>query len=470
MTKKNPLSIVVVGHTNAGKTSLLRTLTRDKRFGEVSHRNATTKHVEKTSVVIGGEKALTLFDTPGFEESMDLRKYLKQFDDGLSRRDVLRSFLDSPEANGRFEQEAKIVRLLLTKIDAVFYVIDTTEKPMPKHVSELDVLAMCARPVLSVLNCVRADNNFLDAWLSVLADRALHTKVTFDAVAPTAGSERLLYTRLATLLDENDNQLLTMANALEKEAENRRDSALLAIAELLIDVASLQIRVSEKALDKLLNATNQMHAVVKSAEQTCVSALLAIYRFDRSDLIDADLPVVGTKPDDNLFNPEVIKEASARLGIGAVIGAALGLGLDIALVGITMGAGAIVGGALGGMIVGSSKDVWEWAQAKYHGIVALSIDEPTLLVVLERQMQLLNVLMARTHAAQKPSTRSQDVRAHDCWKAVVGGMNKARAHPSWSRLGEAFSQDGRRLATVIQIQTLLRSIKLPSASAYPIIP
>ena len=44
MTK--PLTLAVVGHTNVGKTSLLRTLTRDVGFGEVSHRPSTTRHVE----------------------------------------------------------------------------------------------------------------------------------------------------------------------------------------------------------------------------------------------------------------------------------------------------------------------------------------------------------------------------------------------------------------------------------------
>ena len=41
-----PLKLVLVGHTNVGKTSLLRTLTRDVEFGEVSPRASTTRHVE----------------------------------------------------------------------------------------------------------------------------------------------------------------------------------------------------------------------------------------------------------------------------------------------------------------------------------------------------------------------------------------------------------------------------------------
>ncbi len=44
--RKAPLKLAVVGHTNVGKTSLLRTLTRDVGFGEVSHRPSTTRHVE----------------------------------------------------------------------------------------------------------------------------------------------------------------------------------------------------------------------------------------------------------------------------------------------------------------------------------------------------------------------------------------------------------------------------------------
>jgi len=53
MTKA--LKLAVVGHTNVGKTSLLRTLTRDVGFGEVSHRPSTTRHVEGARLSVDGE-------------------------------------------------------------------------------------------------------------------------------------------------------------------------------------------------------------------------------------------------------------------------------------------------------------------------------------------------------------------------------------------------------------------------------
>lgn len=73
MTK--PLVLAVVGHTNVGKTSLLRTLIRDTHFGEVSHRPSTTRHVEGAKLLIAGKPLLELYDTPGLEDAIGLLDY-----------------------------------------------------------------------------------------------------------------------------------------------------------------------------------------------------------------------------------------------------------------------------------------------------------------------------------------------------------------------------------------------------------
>ena len=57
MTDSKSLSLAVVGHTNTGKTSLLRTLLRDGGFGEVADASATTRHVERAAVCDGGGEA-----------------------------------------------------------------------------------------------------------------------------------------------------------------------------------------------------------------------------------------------------------------------------------------------------------------------------------------------------------------------------------------------------------------------------
>ena len=65
-----PLRLAVVGHTNTGKTSLLRTLTRNPDFGEVRDQPGTTRHVEGARLLIDTEAAVELYDTPGLEDSI----------------------------------------------------------------------------------------------------------------------------------------------------------------------------------------------------------------------------------------------------------------------------------------------------------------------------------------------------------------------------------------------------------------
>lgn len=66
---KQPLSLAVVGHTNTGKTSLLRTLLRDSGFGEVRNAPSTTRHVEEAAISDGADMLVFLYDTPGLEDA-----------------------------------------------------------------------------------------------------------------------------------------------------------------------------------------------------------------------------------------------------------------------------------------------------------------------------------------------------------------------------------------------------------------
>ena len=64
MTAEAKVQIAVVGHTNTGKTSLLRTLTRESGFGVVSARSASTRDVSGVALICDGTPALALFAVP----------------------------------------------------------------------------------------------------------------------------------------------------------------------------------------------------------------------------------------------------------------------------------------------------------------------------------------------------------------------------------------------------------------------
>ena len=75
------VGISVVGHTNTGKTSLMRTLMRYVDFGEVSNRPAVTRHVEGRTLTVGGRPIAELYDTPGLEDSIGLLDLLDELGD-----------------------------------------------------------------------------------------------------------------------------------------------------------------------------------------------------------------------------------------------------------------------------------------------------------------------------------------------------------------------------------------------------
>ena len=75
--QNQPLSLAVVGHTNTGKASLLRTLLRDSNFGEVKNAPATTRHVEQAAISDGSKTLVSRSDTPGLEDAGGVLDWLE---------------------------------------------------------------------------------------------------------------------------------------------------------------------------------------------------------------------------------------------------------------------------------------------------------------------------------------------------------------------------------------------------------
>ncbi len=334
-----PLKLAVVGHTNVGKTSLLRTLTRDVGFGEVSHRPSTTRHVEGARLSVDGEALLELYDTPGLEDAIALLDYLERLErpgerlDGPAR---LARFLEGSEARQRFEQEAKVLRQLLAS-DAGLYVIDAREPVLAKYRDELEVLASCGKPLLPVLNFVSSAHHREPDWREALARLGLHALVRFDSVAPPEDGERRLYESLALLLESARGQLERLVADQQAQRLARQQSAARLIAELLIDCAACRRSVaSDVELER--EAISELRNAVRQREQRCVEALLKLYAFRPQDAAASDLPLLDGRWGDDLFNPETLKQLGVRVGGGIAAGAAAGAGVDLLVGGLTLGA------------------------------------------------------------------------------------------------------------------------------------
>lgn len=452
------LKLAVVGHTNTGKTSILRTLLRDMYFGEVKNEAATTRHVEQALISDSqtGQALVALYDTPGLEDASGLMDWLE--DNTASRRDGierLQQFLASDVANSNvngtqdiesvpevigvedFSQEAKVIRQLLAS-DMAVYVIDAREPVLGKYKDELTVLSWAAIPVMPVFNFTDSQDANITEWQTMLARRNLHISTRFDSVAFEFEDEMRLWQNLATMLTHPEvlNQLIDRRQA---DWEQLYDEATIIIADFLLNVAAFVREIGED--DDPMPILNEMQEAVRQTERTMQSQLLNLYKFYDNAAVATPLELQEYQQDP--FDPELLKSYGLRTTSGAAAGALLGLGIDAAALGTTLGLGAALGGIAGGLLSNTSS-----IADKITGVKRLYIDPATLTLLATRSLDLLSALRHRGHAATADSPIAElQEQTNAPWEPnkLPSELKKARGKSQWSSLTGGNSQQASEL-------------------------
>jgi len=444
---KDALRIAVVGHSNVGKTSLLRTLARDAEFGEVADRPGTTRRVQGIALLVDGRPTIEFLDTPGLEDSISLLELLDSHHPDRRRDgpEQVGEFLASPDASGRFAPEAAALRAVLA-CHAAIYVIDARDRVLARHRDELAILARCGRPVVPVLNFVATpeesalsdrasagagarpgtgsgtgfgsgfSSGFGSAsglghgqdqpprtaeWRELLARVNLHAVVEFDAVVFDEAGEIRLFEKLQTLLDAFREPLRALIEERRSRARTLRRRASLLVADLLADAAQLVERVDRADSRSGAAAEARLRDRLRRYEQRCTDSLLAVFGFDRHDVIAGDLPLVEGRWGIDLFSKAALRRYGVGAGGGAAAGAATGVGVDLVLGGMTLGAAAALGAALGG-VAGAFGLSGGRLVRKVRGGDELRASDRTLRLLGMRQMELVSALLRRGHAAVRP--------------------------------------------------------------------
>lgn len=456
-----PLRLAVVGHTNTGKTSLLRTLSRNPEFGEVQDSPGTTRHVEGLRLMVNGRSAIELFDTPGMEDGMALLDYLDVLAPPAERLDGparIQRFLDSPEARGRFEQEARVLRKLLS-CDAGIYVVDARDPVLAKHRDELAVLAACGHPLLPVLNFTHSPDHRIEEWRQALSRLGLHAVVEFDTIAPPLDGEAQLYDKLALLLDTHAALLKELKQDIAGQQTQRHDDAHILLAEMLIDVAALRLSAPSEP-EQLEKAAERLRHLARKREDRCIDSLLELYNFRKEDFPQRQLPLQGERWDMDLFHPQALKDVGIHVGKGMAAGAMAGATVDMFTAGISLGAATLIGAAAGGLWQGADK-LGKRLLGRLRGYQELTVDDAVLRLLAIRELALVVALERRGHAAQGPIEITALMEGRDVsWRKekLPQELLEARASPEWSTLADdAYQPSSRRKEAVKRLAAALKS-------------
>lgn len=441
------LKLAVVGHANVGKTSLLRTLIHNSQFGEVSDKPGTTRNVQSITLPLANNQSIIYYDTPGLEDSLALYDYIHQLtvDSGkLDGIDKLTIFLQSPEAENSFDQEAKVIRQLL-KSDAAIYVIDVREPILDKYHDELAILASGDKPMLAVLNFTASEKENEKEWKRLLSRVGIHAIIRFDAIVPPLDGEERLYKSLALLIEPAKKILDQWLDQIAQMRQSRNQNANLIIAEALVDVTAFykMAKIDDQ------QAIAQMQDQVRKREQLAVNELLKIYQFN-SDLERFEaLPLIKGRYNADLFNIDALKRMGVHLTKGFVSGATIGASIDLATGGITLGSAALIGAAVGS-IMQTAKHYGSRMRYQLSGYSKLSVDDVIICFLSLRLLSLKESLNHRSHANTYPIKLSK-LEQQEWEKGVLPKELKiARRYSQWSTLNKGTKRNDKKRQSTIK--------------------
>ena len=430
------INIAVVGHTNTGKTSLIRTLLRDDRFGNINESAGTTRYVEKSTIFSGDDAVINLFDTPGFEDSSALLQAIEALSKTVEARvpaDLLRAFIAQAGQFPEFEQEIKVLRQSI-RSDVLLYIIDVREPLLGKYRDEVEILSKAGKPIIPVFNFIAGNSEGLTRWREQMVQFNLHAALNFDTVAFDFEAEKRLYQKLQSQLESRYEELQSLIDYRQEVWKNLTHAAARRIFQLLTEVACY--RLEAKGSSGITDAdVASMQDFVRQAEQKALRDLLTIFAFTQTDVELQQLPVRDGRWELDIFSPRMLHDFGLSAGATALKGAAAGAGIDLVVGGLSLGAATMLGAALGAGWA-TLRRYQQELKAAWRGHKWLCVDDNTILLLYLRQHNLLHILTQRGHAAQSKLRLTNDVVPvlPERWDKVIKVL---RQNPDWQHTSAA---------------------------------
>jgi hypothetical protein len=372
ISEKKTINIMLASHTNAGKTTLARTLL-GKDVGEVRDDTHVTTVVAAYDLVAGqSEEALRLWDTPGFEDSFRLVKRLKQKYRWVAW--IVREIWDRYR-NPRLWHDQRVAIDLKARADVILYLVNSLERPVDAvYVSpELDVLFCIGKPVLVVLNQSgepqqpESESSLMLEWRNALAAKPVIKTLALDSYTRCWVQELVLYDEIGHALQPPLNTIyVRLAKAIQAGHHQRFDTSITAIAAYLLDMATDKVELATGRFGPLEDWWDELRRKIpwgRSEElqphELALKSLAQRFMDETKTVTDKLIEInrlTGASPgeiveivSENFSVDAPIDESASALAGGVISGALAGLGADLLAGGMTLGTGALVGAVLGAM-------------------------------------------------------------------------------------------------------------------------
>jgi hypothetical protein len=392
------IDIMLVSHTNVGKTTLVRTLI-GKDVGEVFDAPDVTKAVTSYDLMVDESTgALRLWDTPGFGDSFRLAKRLRQKYRWVAW--IVREIWDRYQ-NPRLWRSQRVALDLRERAAVILYLVNSLERPVDANyvAPELEVLAWTGKPVLAILNQsgtpLPVENEslqMLEWWDALASFPVVRKTVALDSYTRCWVQELILYDEIGHLLQEPNHAIYTkLATSIQADHYGRLDASIEVVAEYLLHTASDRVELDtgwfQSIIDRLReiipwgdNDALQPHEVAMQSlaqrfmdeTKTVTDKLIAINRLGG---VSSGEIVEKAGASFSIDGP--IDESTSAFAGGVISGALTGLAVDLHAGGLTLGTGALVGAVLGALGAGALAKGYNAYTEKGKTIIRWSRDSLT---------------------------------------------------------------------------------------------
>jgi hypothetical protein len=390
------VNLSLISHTNAGKTTLARTILQQD-VGEVRDAAHVTQVATGYLMVQANDHSLMLWDTPGFGDTARLVSRLRLSNNpiGWLLGQVWDRFRDRPLWSSQ-----QAVRNARDEADVILYLVNASEDPVgAAYVPlEMEVLSFIGKPVVLLLNQAGPPTaegvSEEERWKQHLASTSLiRGSLTLDAFARCWVQELTLLQVVEPLLPQAKQP--AMRNLIEAWSGRNLDrfkTSMQTLADQLAETAADREEIGERkwhdrVTGAVLNPTGgEMSAAGKRAIGKLGERLDKRIRASTDELIQ--LHGLSGRAGNAILTrlrKDYTETAPAREGVSAILGglasgAAGGLAADLAAGGLTLGGGLLIGsiiGALGAgsaargynMVQGEKTNSARWSEEAFTGFV-----------------------------------------------------------------------------------------------------
>jgi small GTP-binding protein len=142
MSTIEPISIAITGHANAGKTTLIRPITK-RRFGQVADKAGVTE----TALVVPYEALqANVVDCPGFQNANVVYQQLRRL-----KPPQFEEALNALSMDDMYTHDCRAI-VSVIKSDACLYVASVETAPDKSHHQELSLVKLIEPRTLGVVN------------------------------------------------------------------------------------------------------------------------------------------------------------------------------------------------------------------------------------------------------------------------------------------------------------------------------